>query len=130
MRAALHALLLFLGFTALVSGTMLMLHPLDGGAIQAPLSLLERTPFRDFFWPGLILAGLFGAGSLLTGLALARGWSLAFRMAQVIGAGQVVWILFQLVWFPEHSALQPIMAAIGLLIFVLAEACRRSQPAY
>jgi len=127
MRVALHALLLFLGLSALVSGAFLVLHPLDGGPIRAPLSLLERTPFADFLWPGLILAGLFGLGSLLASFSVARGWAHAFRFAQVIGAGQVIWILFQLLWFPKFSALQPVMASIGLAIFVLAEGCRRSN---
>jgi hypothetical protein len=126
MRVALHALLLFLGLSALISGALLIMNPLDGGPVRAPLNLLERTPFTDFFFPGLILGGLFGLGSLLASLAVACGSSYAFRLAQIIGAGQVIWILFQLMWFPETSALQPVMAGIGVSIFVLAGLLNRT----
>lgn len=124
MRALLHILLVTLGFSALISGSMLVLHP-DGSVLDAPLSLLTRTPFHDFFWPGLILGGLFGIGSLVASLSVERGWRHGFRFAQVIGAGHVVWILFQLHWFDERSFLQPVLASVGLAIFVLAEVCRR-----
>ena len=100
-------------------------HAPDGSLIQAPLSLLERTPFADFLWPGIILGGMFGLGSLLAGLTIKREWRHGFRFAQVIGAGHVVWILFQLHWFDERSFLQPALASLGLAIFVLAEFCRR-----
>ncbi len=124
MRAWLHVLLLLLGIPALISGSLFVMRP-DGSLIQAPLSLLERTPFADFLWPGIILGGMFGLGSLLAGLTIKREWRHGFRFAQVIGAGHVVWILFQLHWFDERSFLQPALASLGLAIFVLAEFCRR-----
>lgn len=124
MRALLHTLLIALGLTALISGTMLVLHP-DGSAITAPLYLLERTPFSDFFWPGMILGGLFGIGSLLASLCIEHGWRHGLRFAQVIGAGHVIWILFQVYWFPKTSALQPILASVGLVIFIVAGLCQR-----
>lgn len=124
MRAWLHVLLLLLGIPALISGSLFVMRP-DGSLIQAPLSLLERTPFADFLWPGIILGGMFGLGSLLAGLTIKREWRHGFRFAQVIGAGHVVWILFQLHWFDERSFLQPALASLGLAIFVLAELCRR-----
>ena len=71
MRALLHSLLIALGISALISGAMLVLHP-DGAVIRAPLYLLERTPFSDLFWPGIILGGVFGIGSLLASLSIAR----------------------------------------------------------
>lgn len=124
MRAWLLVLLLLLGIPALISGSLFVMRP-DGSLIQAPLSLLERTPFADFLWPGIILGGMFGLGSLLAGLTIKREWRHGFRFAQVIGAGHVVWILFQLHWFDERSFLQPALASLGLAIFVLAEFCRR-----
>lgn len=124
MRAWLHVLLLLLGIPALISGSLFVMRP-DGSLIEAPLSLLERTPFADFLWPGIILGGMFGLGSLLAGLTIKREWRHGFRFAQVIGAGHVVWILFQLHWFDERSFLQPALASLGLAIFVLAELCRR-----
>lgn len=124
MRAWLLVLLLLLGIPALISGSLFVMRP-DGSLIQAPLSLLERTPFADFLWPGIILGGMFGLGSLLAGLTIKLEWRHGFRFAQVIGAGHVVWILFQLHWFDERSFLQPALASLGLAIFVLAEFCRR-----
>ena len=126
MRALLHTLLIALGLSALISGAMLVLHP-DGSVIRAPLYLLERTPFLDFFWPGIILGGLFGFGSLLASLCIARRLRHGLRFAQVIGAGQISWILFQVYWFPESSALQAVLAGVGLAIFIAAELCRRAR---
>jgi hypothetical protein len=127
VRTLLHTLLIVLGVPALSSGLLLMLHP-DGSSLGAPLSLLARTPFADFFWPGAILAAFFGMGSLLASLALGRGWRHAPRFAQWIGAGHVVWILFQAYWFPELSWLQLLFGAIGLSICLVAERYRRSLP--
>lgn len=128
MRPLLHILLITLGVSALISGGLLVLHP-DGSALQAPLELLARTPFRDFRWPGLILGGLFGVGGLLASLSIARGWHHGLRFAQVIGAGHVIWILFEVYWFPVLSILQPILAVVGLSIFLVAERCRRKTAA-
>lgn len=125
VRVLLHILLIALGGTALISGTMLVLHP-DGSALDAPISLLEHTPFTDFLWPGAMLGVVFGMGGLLASLSIERKWRYAFRFAQVIGAGQVIWIAFQLHWFPETSALQPILVMAGLGIFASAEWCRRA----
>jgi len=128
VKALLHTLLIALGASALISGVLLMVHP-DGAALRAPLVLLERTPFRDFFWPGLILASVFGLGGVLASVAIARQLRIGLRFAQVIGAGQVVWILFQVYWFPILSPLQPILAGVGLAIILLAEGCRRMDGA-
>lgn len=121
-------LLIALGASALISGVLLMVHP-DGSALRAPLLLLERTPFRDFFWPGVILAGVFGLGGMLASVAIARQQRFGLRLAQVIGAGQVIWIFFQLYWFPVLSLLHPLLAAVGLAIFLLAEGYRRMEGA-
>lgn len=69
MRALLHNLLVTLDFLALVSGSMLVCHP-DSSVLDAPLSLLWQTPFRDFFWSGLILGRIFDIGSLFASLTI------------------------------------------------------------
>ena len=56
------AITAFLGFSAVVSGAMLMLAP-DGSLMGMPVSTMQGAPFKDFFLPGLILALFLGVFS-------------------------------------------------------------------
>jgi hypothetical protein len=106
-------LLILLGIGALAGGVALMSQP-DGSVMKFPLSLLGGSPFSDYFFPGLILGGFFGAGSLLVAALGARGWRAAPFIAFAIGCGQMVWIVVELAIIKELSFLHPTMFVVGL----------------
>ncbi len=58
------ALLVFLGISAVPGGLALILQP-DGSNLNFDLSMLFKTPFTNFFIPGIILFLLFGIGSFI-----------------------------------------------------------------
>jgi len=125
---ALVAVLIFLGLTAAAGGAAML------GGSAPPDSWLDAIPvIGTWTVPGLVLAAGFGAGSLLTAYALVwrpspawlgpaerwtgRHWSWAASL--LLGAGQLVWILLELVYLPGYSALQVVYGGTGALLVLL-----------
>ncbi len=110
-------LLVLLGLMALAGGVALVSGP-DGSVMKMPLSMLDGSPFPDFFVPGLILGGVFGVGSLVVaGLGL-RAMRIAPFLAFAIGCGQMIWIVVELAIIKGVSILHPICFGIGLAIAI------------
>lgn len=112
-------LLIVLGLGALAGGIALVSSP-DGSVMQFDLALLAGSPFSDYLVPGLILGGLFGAGSLAVAVMGIRRSRLAPFLAFAIGDAQMIWIVVQLAIIHEVSFLHPTMFAIGLAIAAAA----------
>ncbi len=109
------ACLVLLGIGALAGGLSLVLKP-DGSVMQFDVSILAGSPFSDFLVPGLILGGLFGAGSFIVAIMGVRRHRLAPFLAFAIGAAQMVWIVVELAIIKEFSFLHPTCFGIGLVI--------------
>ncbi len=112
-------LLVFLALGALGGGAALVAAP-DGSIMQMPPSLLEGSPFKDYLIPGLILGGLFGAGSLVVAAMGLRNLRIAPFLAFAIGCGQMIWIVVELAMIKEVSILHPLCFALGLAIAAAA----------
>jgi hypothetical protein len=107
--------LVVLGIGAIAGGMALVCAP-DGSAMGFQTTILAGSPFPDFLVPGLILAGLFGVGSLVVAVAGIRRARLAPFLAFAIGCGQMIWIVIQVAIIREVSFLHPTMFAIGFVI--------------
>jgi hypothetical protein len=110
LLATLHVLL---GLNGLVGGGAFLLAP-DGHLLRMPFSHIQRTPFPDFFIPGLLLFLFLGIMPLLVAHALWRKpawarmnainpwkqlhWSRAASFAT--GMAAMIWILVQILWIP------------------------------
>ncbi|MEP7233678.1 MAG: hypothetical protein ABI778_00150 [Ignavibacteriota bacterium] len=110
-------LLLMNGVGAVYGGWMLISHP-DGSGFGMPLSILQYSPFTDFFIPGIILFIVNGLGSLLV-------FVLLFRRVRkyewyVIGEGAILtgWIFIQVILIRGVGAPHFIFGAIGLLLII------------
>ena len=124
--------LAFLSISAVFGGVVLVGSP-SGAWLHIPLSILRYSPFSDFLIPGLILGLVFGLGSLVTVLALwwRPGWPLgaaltrftsehwAWSAAFTLGAGQVIWIVTQILMVRGLDGLQVLYGSLGVLIVVL-----------
>jgi hypothetical protein len=90
------------------------------GAEGVPLELLERSPFRSYFVPSLILLVVVGGSFLFAAIAVFSG----SRIARVsgLGAGVVVlvWIAVQVSIIGYVSWMQPATAICGLLVLLLS----------
>lgn len=102
---------ILLGFGAIVTGAMLMAVP-DGSLIQMPLSVMQNSPFPNFFVPGLILCVFLGIFPMCVAYGLWKrpGWSwpdavnpfkrMHWSWAGSLAAGVMVsiWLTVELIW--------------------------------
>jgi small-conductance mechanosensitive channel len=125
-------LLAFLGVGALGGGAFLLIDP-SGTSMQWSLEALSGSPFQNYLIPGLLLFTVFGVGSVvvMVALPLRPKWSFAASLTRftgkhwtwsatfVIGLGQMIWIITQVLMVSISSWLQPVCAVTGVLIVLL-----------
>lgn len=125
-------LLGLLSLNALGGGGALMLAP-DGSLLQIPIAWIARTPFPDFFLPGLILFTVNGLLPMLTlyGLLFRPAWKFPDRLnlyprrhwswtySLYCGIITVIWIALQQI-ITEYFLLQPVIALTGIGIVITA----------
>ena len=141
---ALIVLQALLGLGALGGGAALMLGP-QGQLLQMPVSMLETSPFRDFFIPGVLLFCLVGIFPMLVAYSLwklptwtwpeainpfrALHWSWAGSLAA--GVMVVVWIVVQVVMIRSAVFIHYLYIAWGVALVALTllpqarQHCRR-----
>jgi hypothetical protein len=115
MKVALIVLELCIGVGALAGG----LNALTG-AKGVPREWLDRTPFKSYFVPGLLLFVVIG-GSMLVAAGLLLGGASAARLVS-LEAGIVLlgWIAAQLATIGFRHWLQPLFLVLGLAVVVLS----------
>ena len=111
-------LLLLNGIGALYGGLLLMIDP-QGKLLQLPFSLLDHTPFRNFFIPGLILFIFNGCLCIAAVVMVIR--NSVYYPWMVILQGFILggWILIEIImirtWFtPLH--LPYLIIAVAMII--------------
>ena len=110
----LGALQAFIGLGALGGGFMLVRDP-SGSALGVPLSLLEGSPFPNFFIPGMFLLAVNGVGSIIgAGLSFTRR-RYAQEIAIVLGAILVAWIVIQVVIICSFHWLHVLYFILGVV---------------
>jgi hypothetical protein len=117
-RALLIGLELGTAAAALVGGALLAVRP-DGSFLDAPLTALSGSPFRDWRPPGLLLATLVGGGFSATGIWQWRRGSHARELSVPAGLGLVCFELVAVAWI-GFKPLEVVFALIGATVCVLA----------
>lgn len=114
MRRLAGALCVFTGVTALGGGVELMRWR-TGAAWLPPLEILEKTPFDDYFLPGLMLLLLVALPNLVAGIRITRRHPREER--SVLGAGALLtgWIVGEMLLLRTAEWLQIVYLAVGLL---------------
>jgi hypothetical protein len=122
------AVLGFLGVSAVAGGVAML------SGFTPPRRWLDDIPLVDsWLFPGLVLTVVFGAGSILTTYGVIRRprwawlswverptnhhWSWIATL--LLGLGQAAWIVLELIYLPEASALQAVYGITGLLLVAL-----------
>jgi hypothetical protein len=105
------------GAAAVFGGAALAARP-DGSLLQAKLSALEGSPFRDWRVPGVLLAALVGGGFLLAGTAELRQWRGAPELSTLAGLGLVAFEGAELAWIGPQP-LEAVFAAVGIAVATL-----------
>lgn len=118
MRFLLFLLISFVALTAVPSGFLMMLQS-KGNPLGLPLEILNATPFKNFFFPGLILAIVGGVN--LFGLFLLMDQNKrAYRFALLGGIVMTSWIIAQMILFQSYFWLQGIYLGVGISISLLS----------
>jgi hypothetical protein len=128
----LYILLIFLGIGAIGGGSVLVIDP-SGDLIKMPTSMLERSPFSDFLFPGILLLIVFGVLPLLVvyGLLKRPKWIWVntlnpfkeiysfWALALYIGFGQIIWIMVQTYMLNSVAVVHLVYMSLGILIQVV-----------
>ncbi|MCX6556090.1 MAG: hypothetical protein NTW95_01430 [Candidatus Aminicenantes bacterium] len=102
----------FVAISALPCGVLLMVSP-SGRALKMTLSMLKDSPFASFFWPGLILFAVIGAGhAAATAMSFRRHPNTGLAGA-VMGLGLMIWIFVQVSMIGGGHWLQYLYFALG-----------------
>lgn len=88
-------------------------------AIGLPESFLTGTPFKSYFWPGVILGLVVGGTQLLALAALLGKSKLGLFWAAVAGFGMQIWIFGEIYATQMVSWLQIVYFATGTLELIL-----------
>ncbi len=121
----------FLGFGAVVSGALMMISP-DGALMQLPLFLIEASPFKGFFIPGMILFIFVGVFPQCVAYGLWKRpdwnwpdainpfksihWSWAGSLASAFIV--IIWLTVELIWVEIGFLHYLYYAWSGLLILL------------
>ncbi len=90
----LFLLLCFVGLTAAVSGIIMISRP-DGSLLELPIILLQGTPFKNYFVPGIFLAIAVGGVNLFAAAYLALQMPKQYTISMTSGSLIVVYVLIQ-----------------------------------
>jgi len=101
--------------SACIGGGSLILAP-SGEILKMPLSLLEYSPFTDFFIPGIILFTVIGIGSLVISFLAIKhvnGYPLYIILS---GTALFIWIMVQMIMIRGIHFLHIFYAIIGIIL--------------
>jgi hypothetical protein len=120
MKTLLLILVAFTGFTAAISGLLIISNPADGGVINLSINLLKETPFNNFLIPGIILTAMVGGTNLLALFYIIQRKANRYNWAMAGGLMISGWIIVQMILIRQISWLQFFYLIIGLLIILIA----------
>jgi len=119
MRIILLILNSFIALTAIVCGLMMIIEP-SGGTLVLPLSLLNTSPFKDFFIPGVILAGFVGVTNLIAALYTALQYKNWNKWTLAAGIMITSWIVVQMLMIQVFHWFQFLYLGAGLFIILIS----------
>lgn len=122
----------FLGIGAIVGGGLLVINP-SGELLQMPLSLLENSPFPNYFIPGLLLLLMLGVAPIWIGYGLIRKHNSSFasklnifpnqhwswNLSLYSGFALIIWIVVQTYFLQAVNAVHLLYFALGILIQIV-----------
>jgi hypothetical protein len=108
-------------FTALSAtfGGLALVYWQDGSSF-VPLTLLERTIFRSFLIPGLLLLVVVGGSSVACSICAWRQSERTIDAAWLAGGSMTIWIVAEVGQMGQFHPLQLIYGALGVMLLVLS----------
>ncbi|HEX5027138.1 MAG TPA: hypothetical protein VFV68_17785 [Agriterribacter sp.] len=119
MKTLLFILVSFIAVTSTISG-LLMIGDTDGGILNLPLSLLEGTPFKNYLFPGILLAGIVGGVNIIAVFSNISRSSTRYNWSVAGGIMITAWIIVQMILIQSLHWLHFIYLGSGMLIILIA----------
>jgi hypothetical protein len=119
MKSLLFILVAFIAATSTLSGLLMISNP-DGSIMNLPLSLLNRTPFKNFLIPGILLTILVGSVNLLAVFYNMQRDPKRYKWATAGGVMITGWIIVQILLIQSAHWLHFLYLGIGILIILIA----------
>lgn len=119
MKKILYLLITLMAVSAFVSGLLLIRNPM-GESMGLSLSLLEGSPFPDYFFPGILLILLIGTPHLLSLIYLARNHRHQFLMVMASGLVLMSWIIIQILLIHTANWMHYYCLGTGLMEVLIA----------
>ncbi len=102
---------------AVPAGLLMIIRP-SGSLMRMPLTMLDRSPFADFFWPGVILLVAIGILPFLVAWGAWRRKAWAPEGHVVVGVVLIGWIVAEWLMI-GYNWLQPVYLGLGIVILGL-----------
>jgi len=119
MKSFLFILVAFVAITALLSGIILMSVP-DGSMLGLPVSMLEKTIFRDYRLPGFFIFLFIGGLNLTALYFLMLNGKNRFSWTLAGGAMTLLWILIQWILIDNTLITDLVYFIFGMAIVLLS----------
>jgi hypothetical protein len=123
---------IFLALGAIFGGGMLVIDP-SGEGLKMPLSLLEQSPFPNYFIPGLLLFFILGVIPVWISFGLVfkkssniankinvfphQHWAWSFSLYS--GFALIIWIFAQAYFFQAVYAVHLVYFTLGIVIQIV-----------
>ncbi len=119
MKTILFILVSFIALTSTISGLLMISYP-NGEIMDLSLTLLDKTPFKNFLVPGILLTVLVGGVNLLAVFYNMQRHASRYNWA-IAGAVMISgWIIVQMILIEAAHWLHFLYLGIGILIILLA----------
>ncbi|HET9431146.1 MAG TPA: hypothetical protein VFO70_08215 [Chitinophagaceae bacterium] len=119
MKIFLFILVSFIAVTSTLSGLLMLSDP-DGGLLTLPLSLLEGTPFQNYLFPGVLLAGLVGGVNIVAVYSYIARTKSRYNWSIAGGSMIIGWIIVQMILIQSVHWLHFIYLGAGVLIILIS----------
>lgn len=110
---------IFIMLTSIMGGILMMT-----GQENSNLSftLLTKTPFTDFFIPGLLLIVIVGSTSTLSSIAFIRNLSSRPILGMVAGLVLSLWITIEVLVLnqPSPTIIEVVYFSLGIIMLILS----------
>ncbi len=121
----LGVLQIFIGITAALGGFGLVSDP-SGIKMDLPLDLLKKSPFTDYFIPGLVLLIVNGVGNALAGIVTFLRNPYAGNLAFFFGAFLSLYMAIEVWFIGLQNFSQPLYFILGVVELILGLKLSRS----
>ncbi len=125
-RIILGILQSFVALGAIPAGLSMIITP-DGSNIGMSISILNNSPFNDFFIPGIVLFSVNGLLNIIGAVFTFSRYRYYQPVGLLLGSFLTIWIFIQIYLIGLIHFLQPAYIAIGIMEIYFSLSLRKKR---